>query len=267
MWLRVNPAHGTAAEYLEQLELIGIEGEVMDEAPQAVKLSVPRSVDELPGFADGQVSVQDAAAQFAAPLLLADVSGRVLDACAAPGGKTGHLLELAGDRIELTAIDNDPQRLQLVADNLERLGMDATLIAADASNPGSWWNKEPFDAILLDAPCSASGVIRRHPDIKHLRRAADIDALSALQGQLLDALWPLVAAGGRLLYVTCSLLRQENDAVVAAFLERTSDAREYDMLQDYNIRDLMRDKACGHQILPGTADMDGFYYAGLTKVS
>jgi 16S rRNA (cytosine967-C5)-methyltransferase len=211
--------------------------------------------------------VQDAAAQLAAPWVLAGGGRRVLDACAAPGGKTGHLLELGDGRIDLTAIDRDADRLQVVADNLERLGLDATLRAADASKTNEWWDKRPFDAILLDAPCSATGVIRRHPDIKHLRRATDIDELAALQAALLDALWPTLAPGGRLMYVTCSVLRQENEDVVAGFLARTPDAREDNVLHDYNIRDLMRDKACGQQILPGTAGMDGFYYAGLTKVS
>ena len=267
MWLRVGPSAGSAGEMRAQLEQQGIASELLEGAPQALRLAEPQPVDSLPGFASGAVSVQDAAAQLAAPWLLAGGGRRVLDACAAPGGKTGHLLELGGDRIELTALDRDPERLTLVAGNLERLGFAATLIAADASNTGEWWDEQPFDAILLDAPCSATGVIRRHPDIKHLRRAADIDELAQLQSALLDALWPTLAPGGRLLYVTCSVLRQENDDVVAGFLERAPDALEDDVLHDYNIRDLMRDKACGQQLLPGTAGMDGFYYAGLTKVS
>ena len=154
-----------------------------------------------------------------------------------------------------------------VRENLDRLGFNATLIAADASKPSEWWDGELFNAILLDAPCSASGVIRRHPDIKHLRRATDIPELARLQASLLETLWPLLAPGGRLLYVTCSVLAAENDEVVARFLKTTNDAREDDVLQNNNIRDLMRDKACGHQILPGTAGLDGFYYAGLKKVS
>jgi len=267
MWLRVNAATGTAAEYRKRLEDEGIDSELLMQAPHAVRLVAPQPVDVLPGFANGQVSVQDAAAQFAAPLVLDGMTGRVLDACAAPGGKSCHLLELGGADIDLTCIDNDKDRLQLVAENLDRLGADATLIAADASNPSEWWDGEPFNAILLDAPCSASGVIRRHPDIKHLRRADDIGELAALQARLLQALWPLLAPGGRLLYVTCSVLAAENDEVVSRFLETTDDAREDDVLQNYNIRDLMRDKACGHQVLPGTAGLDGFYYAGLKKVS
>lgn len=267
MWLRVNPACCSAADYQKRLEEDGIESELLEGAPQAVRLVDPQPVEALPGFGEGHVSVQDAAAQLAAPWLLDGVTGRVLDACAAPGGKTGHLLEVAGDQIELTAIDSDSARLQLVRENLDRLGLDATLIAADASKPSEWWDGESFNAILLDAPCSASGVIRRHPDIKHLRRASDIPELAQLQASLLETLWPLLAPDGRLLYVTCSVLAAENDEVVARFLKTTEDAREDNVLQNNNIRDLMRDKACGHQILPGTAGLDGFYYAGLKKVS
>ena len=267
MWLRVAPSGGSVADMQGRLEQQGVASELLDGAPQALRLAEPMPVDALPGFAAGEVSVQDAAAQLAAPWVLAGGGRRVLDACAAPGGKTGHLLELGGDSIELTAVDRDADRLRAVADNLERLGRNATLMAADASKAGEWWDERPFDAILLDAPCSATGVIRRHPDIKHLRRDADIDELSRLQAALLDALWPTLAPGGRLMYVTCSVLRQENDDVVAGFLARTPDAREDNVLHDYNIRDLMRDRPCGYQVLPGTAGMDGFYYAGLTKVS
>jgi len=267
MWLRVNPAVSSAADYAQQLAAQGFGSELLPAAPQAVRLTEPRPVDDLPGFARGHVSVQDAAAQLAAAWLMEGTRGRVLDACAAPGGKSGHLLELGSDRIDLTCIDNDETRLGGVSANLDRLGFDATLIAADASNPKEWWDGSPFDAILLDAPCSASGVIRRHPDIKLLRRGADVHNVAALQARLLAALWPLLAAGGRLLYATCSVFAAENDAVVARFLRDTDDAREYDLLQNNNIRDLMRSKTCGQQILPGTAGLDGFYYAGLVKVS
>jgi 16S rRNA (cytosine967-C5)-methyltransferase len=265
MWLRVNSARGSAAEYALRLEELGIESHAMDGIPHALELAQPQPVDVLPGFAEGDVSVQDAAAQLAAPWLLEGVAGRVLDACAAPGGKTGHILELGTP--DVVAVEKDATRLTAVADNLDRLGLDATLIAGDASKPEKWWDRQPFAAILLDAPCSATGVIRRHPDIKHLRRPADIGELSNLQAALLDALWPTLLPGGRLLYVTCSVLAAENDGVVSGFLERTADAREDDVLHDYNIRDLMRDTACGRQVLPGTARMDGFYFAGLTKVS
>jgi 16S rRNA (cytosine967-C5)-methyltransferase len=267
MWLRVNARYGTAGDYIERLEAQGIEGELLAAAPQAVRLVEPRPVSTLPGFAEGQVSVQDAAAQLGAEWLLQGLDGRILDACAAPGGKSGHLLELAGAGTALTCIDIDESRLVSVAENFERLGLDATLIAADASNPEEWWDGEPFSAILLDAPCSASGVIRRHPDIKVLRRQTDIKPLAGLQSKMFDALWPLLAPGGRLLYVTCSVLAAENDNVVARFLATNDDAQEDQVLQNYNIRDLMRDKACGQQILPGTAELDGFYFAGLVKVS
>lgn len=267
MWLRVNAANGPTADYEARLAEIGVESQPLSAAPQALRLAEPQPVESLPGFFDGNVSVQDAAAQLAAPWLLHGVSGRVLDACAAPGGKTGHILEIGGPTIDVVAVEKDPARLTSIAENLARLGRDATLIAGDASKTEAWWDKQPFAAILLDAPCSATGVIRRHPDIKHLRRASDVKALSSLQGTLLDALWPTLQPGGRLLYVTCSVLAAENDEVVARFLERTADAREEDVLQDYNIHDLMRDKVCGYQVLPGTAGLDGFYFAGLLKVS
>jgi len=271
MWLRVNPVHGSAADYIGRLEVEGIDSNLLDGAPQAIRLAEPRPVEALPGFATGHVSVQDAAAQLAAPWLMAGLASgresRVLDACAAPGGKSCHLLELGGGRIDLMCLDKDESRLASVAENLERLGLDATLIAADASKPDQWWDKSVFDAILLDAPCSASGVIRRHPDIKLLRRASDIDELARLQSRLLEALWPLLAPGGRLAYVTCSVFAAENDDVVGRFLRAHDDAKEDSVLQNNNIRDLMRSKACGQQILPGTAGLDGFYFAGLVKVS
>ena len=267
MWLRVNSAQCSASAYQQELKEHGIEAELMSAVPQALRLAEPQAVEDLPGFEGGRVSVQDAAAQLAAAWLLQGVQGRVLDACAAQGGKSGHLLELGGENIALTCIDKDEARLTSVAENLNRLNLDATVIAADASNPDEWWDKELYDGILLDAPCSATGVIRRHPDIKLLRRAADIEELARLQTSMLEALWPLLAPGGRLLYVTCSVLAAENDAVVGRFLEENSDARENDVLQNNNIRDLMRRKTCGYQILPGTAGLDGFYYASLEKVS
>jgi 16S rRNA (cytosine967-C5)-methyltransferase len=219
----------------------------------------------LPGFAEGDASVQDAAAQIAARWLMNGEPRRVLDACAAPGGKSGHLAELGGDGFDLVAVDSDAERLERVRENHARLGLDATIVAGDASNPGEWWSGELFDAILLDAPCSATGVIRRHPDIKLLRRDTDIDELSALQEKILNALWPTLAPGGRLLYATCSVLAAENDLVVGSFLEAHGDAEEDAVLPNYNIRDVMRARACGYQVLPGTADMDGFYYACLVK--
>jgi 16S rRNA (cytosine967-C5)-methyltransferase len=265
MWLRANVARAAVAACQSRLANAGIEAETLDGVPDALRLATPSPVDELPGFAEGDVSIQDAAAQIAARWLMTDAPRRVLDACAAPGGKSGHLLELGGEGFDLTALDSDSGRLQRVRENHQRLGFDATIIAGDASKPGEWWNGVPYEAILLDAPCSATGVIRRHPDIKLLRRASDIGDLSRRQERILDALWTLLAPGGRLLYVTCSVLAAENDDVVQRFLETHDDAVEDTMLPNNNIRDLMRRKACGYQVLPGTAGMDGFYYACLVK--
>ena len=263
MWLRVNASRGTAEEYADRLG----SGETNPGLPDALKLDSPVAVDVLPGFVDGDVSVQDGAAQIAADWLMGSGGGRILDACAAPGGKTGHLLERGA--AEVVAIDADAGRLGRVTENLERLGQRATILAGDASKPKEWWDGEQFDAILLDAPCSATGVIRRHPDIKLLRRESDLKALSGLQATILGALWPLLKPGGRLLYVTCSVVAAENDDVVSVFLRGQGDATEIDVLPNYNIRDVMRRKACGYQVLPGTADLDGFYFACLekTKVS
>jgi 16S rRNA (cytosine967-C5)-methyltransferase len=265
MWLRVNSSRKQAAEYRERLQEAGISANPLAGFPDALCLSEPVLVDELPGFADGDVSVQDAAAQLAARWLLANPHRRILDACAAPGGKSGHLLELGGDDMALIAVENDVSRIDSINQNLGRLGRSATIIAADASKPVEWWDGELFDGILLDAPCSATGVIRRHPDIKLLRRASDIKELSRLQSALLDALWPLLSPGGRLLYATCSTLAAENDQVVTEFLASHDDAAEDDVLPNNNIRDLMRRRACGYQVLPGMAGLDGFYYACLEK--
>ncbi len=271
MWIRVNAGRLSPDEYLDELDLADRSDEetpsnqVIAGFDQAVKLGQPRSVEELPGFLDGRVSVQDGAAQLAAPWLLRGGGRRLLDACAAPGGKTGHLLELAGPEADLTAIDIDESRTERIRENLARLGLSATVLAADASNPDEWWNKNQFDRILLDAPCSASGVIRRHPDIKLLRRPEDIEALGRSQQATLSALWPLLKPNGRLLYVTCSVLSEENDAVIVEFLESHKDAREDDALLNNNIRDLMQRKTCGYQLLPGIQDLDGFYFACLEK--
>ena len=267
MWLRVNSQRVETGDYAAELEAEGIASTALAGAEQALRLSEAMPVAELPGFSEGRVSVQDAAAQIAAPWLLQDHKGSILDACSAPGGKSAHLLELGGAEIALTSVDRDVRRLENVAENLKRLGLTATVLAGDASNPSEWWNGEPFDGILLDAPCSASGVIRRHPDIKLLRRESDIAELAWLQRALLAALWPLLKPNGRLLYVTCSVLATENDAVVARFLDSTADARENDMLPNNNIRDVMRAKDHGYQVLPGTAGLDGFYFACLEKVS
>ena len=262
MWLRVNGRRTTAASYLADSRLDGVR---LDGLSQAVRLDKPCNVDDLPGFSDGDVSVQDAAAQLAAPWLLSAGGKRVLDACAAPGGKTGHLLEILGPDGEVTALDSDAARIESVRQNLDRLRLDATVTVGDASNPKAWWDGKPFDRILLDAPCSATGVIRRHPDIKCLRRESDIAALARLQREILEALWDTLATSGKLLYVTCSVLSAENDAVTAAFLDAHRDAKEDRVLHDYNIRDLMHEKKTGFQVLPGTKGMDGFYFSCLEK--
>jgi 16S rRNA (cytosine967-C5)-methyltransferase len=270
MWLRVNNRNHTTAEYLEQLE--GATGEkhaLLPGIDSAIQMATPKPVVDLPGFASGDASVQDASAQLAAMWLSDPASDglRILDACAAPGGKTGHLLELAGPGATLTAVDSDQKRLLRVRENLERLGLTATLVHGDASKPGEWAEDSEFDRILLDAPCSASGVIRRHPDIKVLRRKGDIRELAKLQGLLLRSLWGLLAPGGRLLYVTCSVLAEENETVIDDFLQQTGDAKEDHVLPNNNIRDLMHDKSYGYQILPGTKGADGFYFACLDKKS
>ena len=267
MWLRVNTARTTTAAYLARLREAGMDATTLAGLDCALRLEKPVPSSELPGFGAGDVSVQDGAAQIAASWLLQAGNGRVLDACAAPGGKSAHLLELAGDSIALTCLDADSRRLETLAANLLRLALGATIRAGDASNPKEWWDEQPYDAILLDAPCSATGVIRRHPDIKLLRRGADIDRLAREQLSILLALWPLLRPGGRLLYVTCSVLAAENDAVIDGFLRATADARENDVLPNNNISDVMLRKARGFQVLPGTAGLDGFYYACLEKVS
>jgi 16S rRNA (cytosine967-C5)-methyltransferase len=252
MWLRVNLRRGTRAQYLARLEAAGMAAEIADDVPSAVRLRVPQPVESLPGFSAGDVSVQDVCAQRAALLLDLAPGQRVLDACAAPGGKTGHLLEACPGLAEVWAVDRDAGRLALVADNLKRLHLTARLVAGDATRPQDWWDGRPFDRILLDAPCSAVGVIRRHPDIKVLRRQEDVERAAALQAELLQALWPALAPGGRLLYATCTVLRRENDEQIEAFR-----------------RALPAPAATGPEgrwhNLPGEAEGDGFYYAWLRK--
>jgi 16S rRNA (cytosine967-C5)-methyltransferase len=219
MVLRVNARRTTAAAYVRRLETNGRTAQVV--GPHAVWLHTPCPVAQLPGFGEGDVSVQDLSAQRAAPLLLgAGLSPRprVLDACAAPGGKTAHLLELAD--LDVTALDVDAARLQRVQQGLQRLQLQAHLLCADARLTAQWWDRRPFDAVLLDAPCSASGIVRRHPDVRWLRRADDLAALARMQAELLDALWPTLAPGGVLLYVTCSIFRVEGEQQIDAFLQR-----------------------------------------------
>lgn len=259
MTLRVNRRRQDTRGYADTLMTAGITARTVPEAPDALMLDRPVDVNALPGFADGAVSVQDAGAQLAAPLLDAQPGQQVLDACAAPGGKTAHLLELV-DGLDLTAVDIDPARLARVADTLQRLGLAATLEAVDAAAPPAAWREQRFDRILLDAPCSATGVIRRHPDIRLLRRAADIDTLARRQAAILDALWPCLEPGGKLLYVTCSILPVENVQQIEAFMQRHSDAHALPLPDNWG-----HAQAVGRQTLPGEAGMDGFYYALLER--
>lgn len=273
MSLRVR-AGISVADYQERLQAVGLSAQAVgDLAPQALVLAQPVPVTQLPGFAQGEVSVQDVSAQLAAPLLAGPVQvdslelpalhqgARVLDACSAPGGKTAHLLELQS--LDLQALDADAKRLAKVQDNLDRLGLQAGLAAADARQTDAWWDGRPFDAILLDAPCSASGIVRRHPDVRWLRRAEDIRQLAAIQSELLDALWPTLKPGGRLVYATCSVFKAEGEHQVDAFLQRHGDAGSLNV-----------PGKTGHLLpLPdngaaaGTSGAvgDGFFYALLVK--
>ncbi|WP_444718838.1 16S rRNA (cytosine(967)-C(5))-methyltransferase RsmB [Paucibacter hankyongi] len=277
MTLRVNarraaPEAATAV-YLARLTAAGIAARPVGPlAPQALVLERAVPVHVLPGFAEGDVSVQDAAAQLAGPLVQGSQPGlaalpagaRVLDACSAPGGKTAHMLELAD--LDVLALDSDASRLERVQDNLKRLGLQASSRAMDARNTADWWDGRPFDAILLDAPCSASGIVRRHPDVRWLRRPGDIANLATIQAELLDALWPTLKPGGRLVYATCSIFKAEGQAQIDAFLQRQAGAEQLDVAG-----------VTGH-LLPLThngiasaADqpsvVDGFYYALLRKAS
>jgi len=249
MCLRVNRRRTSLEKYLERVSMAGLRARRVGDA--GLILDEPVPVERLPGFAQGEVSVQDAGAQRAAALLQLSAGHRVLDACAAPGGKSAHLLELAD--VRLTAIDIDPQRCKRVEQTLDRLGLAAHVSAADCTRPVDWWDGAPFDRVLADVPCSSSGVVRRHPDLKWLRRASDLAAFAARQASMLDALWQVLAADGKLLYVTCSMFPGENDDVVSAFLARTPGAR----------RVLLPDGAPA-QWLPDS-EHDGFFYALIEK--
>lgn len=259
MWLRVNAQHHDSTGYRRLLDAAAIAQ--VPEAPlaQAIQLQHAVDVQQLPGFAEGWVSVQDIAAQHAAWLLDPQPGERILDCCAAPGGKTAHLLERQ-PQLQLLALDHDAQRLTRVVDNLQRLQLHAEVRCADASQPDSWWDGQTFDRILLDAPCSATGVIRRHPDIKWLRRASDIAALVALQQQILRALWSTLKPGGRLLYATCSVLPEENRQQIEAFVAAHPDARWCPIARPDGATE-----GADWQWLPGDFDGDGFYYAMLEK--
>ena len=260
MALRVNRRRGGRDEYMRMLAAAGVQATFAPHTSQGLILEKPVDVAQLPGFHEGWVSVQDAAAQLAAPLLDPQPGERILDACAAPGGKTGHVLELQPALGEMVAVDHDGARMARVKENLDRLGLRANLLVEDAGAVQRWWDGVPFDRVLLDAPCSGSGVIRRHPDIKYLRRPEDIHVLAAEQRHLLTALWPLVKRGGMLLYVTCSILPDEDELQVQSFLEDQGDAREEALAGTWG-----RSLQHGRVILPGADGMDGFYYASLKK--
>ncbi len=259
MMLRVNRQQSDRNHYLQLLADQGIEAQPLDAGSEAVLLASPCDVQKLPGFFDGKASVQDGAAQLVAGLLDIQPGQRILDACAAPGGKTGHILEQAPDN-QVIALDISDKRLESIADNLSRLNLSASLAAADAADTGLWWDGEAFDRILIDAPCTGSGVIRRHPDIKLLRRPEDIDQLAEVQQQLLDNLWPLLKPGGLMVYTTCSAFKQENEQQIEAFLQRHPDAGE--VRPD---RPPAQPRPFGFQRLPGDDVMDGFYYACLRR--
>jgi 16S rRNA (cytosine967-C5)-methyltransferase len=260
MALRVNLSRLSREHYLRLLAERDISAETVDFCASAVLLTQPVPVELLPGFDEGLVSVQDTAAQLAAYLLEVKPGQRVLDVCAAPGGKTAHILELQPQLAKLVAVDKEASRMERLTGNLKRLKLQADVVTGDAARPDTWWDGRLFDRILVDAPCSALGVIRRHPDIKLLRRPDDIGTLQILQQSILQAVWPLLAPGGLLLYATCSILKQENEGQMTAFLSAHADAVELPIVADWGVS-----QSCGRQILTGEHAMDGFYYARLEK--
>ena len=256
MWLRVNQQHNSPENYMEQLKSVEVDFDYIDPKSQAIKLSQAVGVDKLPGFSLGHASIQDGAAQQAAILLACKPNDNVLDCCAAPGGKTCHILESTPDIASMTAVDIDENRLVRVNENLERLQLKANVITGDAASQ-DWWDGTLYDKILLDVPCSATGVIRRHPDIKWLRKADDINKLAELQAQILKNIWSLLKPGGTLLYATCSILPEENSTQVQRFIEDNNDVDLIPITEN--------ESDIGWQILPNEHSMDGFYYAKLVK--
>jgi 16S rRNA (cytosine967-C5)-methyltransferase len=260
MTLRVNALRFTRDQYLNLLDEVGIDAVATRFAPHGIQLTHPLPVDQLPWFADGAVSVQDEAAQLCTTLLDLASDQRVLDACAAPGGKTCAILEACGDLAEVVAIDESASRLPRVQENLDRLDLRATLKQADAANTRQWWDGQTFDRILLDVPCSASGVIRRHPDIKLLRRESDIVPLASIQLGLLDAMWSILKPGGKLVYATCSVFPQENHRIIQRFCKQQNNAFLVEPDVPWG-----RDMGAGRQLLPDPTSHDGFFYAVLEK--
>ncbi len=268
MWLRVNQKKIETKKYLKQFltDESKIEADNMQLNDYAICLKTPISVKYLPGFEEGYVSIQDGAAQLAVDVLLENKSGRILDACAAPGGKTAQLIENIDSTSTVTAIEMDSERAELINENLLRLGHSTEVIVDDASDIESWWDSIFFDLILLDAPCSSSGVIRRHPDIKHLRRKDDIYTFQKKQLKIISAMWKILAPKGRLLYVTCSIFKEENDEVMNQFLEKHDNVALQDLLLNNNILEKMIKTRYGYQLFPGTINTDGFYFSCLKKL-
>ncbi len=261
MWLRINCRGPGRLEIIRGLEDQGFEVRGHPSATDAISITPAAHVDLLKGFEAGHFSVQDPAAQLAADLLQAQTGMQVLDACAAPGGKTGHLLERTPGAI-VTAVDYHARRIELVRENLQRLKLHAKLVVGDATEPDAWWDGVPFQRILLDAPCSATGVIRRHPEIKHLRRAENVREAARLQQRMLRQLWPLLEAGGILVYATCSVFHDENSRQINDFLSQQDNASERPAKVAWG-----HGQDHGRQIFPGEQDMDGFYYAIVQKIS
>jgi 16S rRNA (cytosine967-C5)-methyltransferase len=259
MWLRVHRGRIGREAYLDALQAAGIAAESCQALPDALRLAQPQPVQALPGFAEGLASVQDGAAQAVADVLAPPPGARVLDACAAPGGKAAHLLERDGS-LRVTALDIEPRRVARMRETFARLGVPAQASVGDATVPAGWWDGRAFDAILVDAPCSATGIVRRQPDVLLHRRESDLAALAALQSRLLDSAWAMLAPGGVLVYATCSILREENAGQVEGFLARTPGA----VLEPLDAR-RGHDTGHGHQRLPGEDGMDGFFYARLRK--
>lgn len=261
MTLRVNTRRLSTDEYLEALRSEGLKGSRIQHAPAAVVLDKPVNVERLPGFAEGWVSVQDASAQLLTRVIDPQPGQRVLDACAAPGGKLTHIIEAFPEAV-VQAVESDPSRARRITENLARLRLEALVTVADATDLESWWDGSLFDLVVLDAPCSGTGVIRRHPDIKVLRRPSDLERFGALQARLLDCLWRVVKPGGRLVYVTCSIMSGENQEQVGSFLRRTPDCREEPVPLQPGV-----ELSHGRQILPAAGGGDGFFYALLRRKS
>ena len=261
IWLRVNKLQTSLVAFTQALDKAGVEYTLSANHADAVILTKREDITALPGFEKGHFAVQDGAAQLAAHYLKPQANERILDCCAAPGGKTGHIVESAPDTQYVLALDADATRLKRVEENMTRLKHTVDIKQGDAANPNTWWDGKPFDRILLDAPCSATGVIRRHPDIRWLRKANDIHNLAQLQRRILDTLWGLLKPGGTLLYATCSILPKENMAQIQQFLADTPDASLSPIVKTETV-----DKP-GRQITPGEQQMDGFYYARLVKSS